>query len=197
MTGRLFLILGAAFLAACSDYIVPEGEITDRNMTIPGNIYEIEVGDGIKLVLDDGIPAGQAVIRTHENVQQYIKAEFDRDDVIFTVDARRYKNLDVTVIASLSQYRDFTASGGSEIYSADAMLLDDASFDLSGGSNFSGYDLSVARADVDVSGGSVLSITVTDALTGEISGGSKIYYKGRPSILNVENSGGSQIVACD
>ena len=32
---------------------------------------------------------------------------------------------------------------------------------------------------------------------GEISGGSKIYYKGRPSILNVENSGGSQIVACD
>ena len=216
MTGRLFLILGAVFLAACSDYIIPEGEITDRNMTIPGNIYEIEVGDGIKLVLDDGIPAGQAVIRTHENVQQYIKAEFDRDDVIFTVDARRYKNLDVTVIASLSQYRDFTASGGSEIYSADAMLLDDASFDLSGGSmavvagecrradidcsggsNFSGYDLSVARADVDVSGGSVLSITVTDALTGEISGGSKIYYKGRPSILNVENSGGSQIVACD
>ena len=190
-------MFGAAFLAACSDYIVPEGEITDRNMTIPGNIYEIEVGDGIKLVLDNEIPAGQAVIRTHENVQQYIKAEFDRDDVIFTVDARRYKNLDVTVIASLSQYRDFTASGGSEIYSADAMLLDDASFDLSGGSNFSGYDLSVARADVDVSGGSVLSITVTDALTGEISGGSKIYYKGRPSILNIENSGGSQTVACD
>lgn len=50
---------------------------------------------------------------------------------------------------------------------------------------------------MDVSGGSVLSITVTEALTGENSGGSKIYYKGRPSILNVENSGGSQTVACD
>ena len=140
-------MFGAAFLAACSDYIVPEGEITDRNMTIPGNIYEIEVGDGIKLVLDNEIPAGQAVIRTHENVQQYIKAEFDRDDVIFTVDARRYKNLDVTVIASLSQYRDFTASGGSEIYSADAMLLDDASFDLSGGSVSVGVPTSIVRAD--------------------------------------------------
>lgn len=67
------------------------------------------------LILSDDVPAGKAVIRTHGNVQPYIKAEIRGDEVIFSVDAHRFKDLEVTVSASLGQYDDFTASGGSAI----------------------------------------------------------------------------------
>ena len=66
--------------------------------------------------------------------------------------------------------------------------------DCSGGSQYYGYDFPTQIAEVLVSGGSHLEITASESLTGENSGGSKIYYKGNPSILNVNNSGGSETV---
>lgn len=69
-----------------------------------------------------------------------------------------------------------------------------AEIDCSGGSVFHGYDLAVESAEVENSGGSRIELSVMQSLTGENSGGSVIFYKGSPSILNVNNSGGSQTV---
>lgn len=212
---KKYLLFGAVITCAlamisCSEWLEPEGEIVNRWMEVSGSIDRIETGDGITLVLTDDVPAGEAVIITHGNVQPYIKAETTADKVTFTVNAKRFKNLDVTIEASLSQYRDFTASGGARIYTEGQLSLPEAEFNVSGGSQatfsgecasagiecsggsvFYGYGLTVGNAEVVNTGGSKLEITVTQSLTGENSGGSNISYKGTPSILNVNNTGGS------
>lgn len=115
MKASMFIAIAALSLASCTDYLTPEGEVVEREIEIPQSINEIEIGDGMTLILSDDVPAGKAVIRTHGNIQPYIKAEIRGDEVIFTVDAHRFKDLEVTVSASLVQYNDFTASGGSAI----------------------------------------------------------------------------------
>lgn len=122
-------------LTSCADYLTPDGEITEREIEIPTAAEGIEITDGMRLVLDETIPAGTAIIRTHGNIQSYIKAETNRNRTIFTVDARRFKNLDVTITISPASYNTFTASGGSEIYSPEMQDLAKASFIISGGSH--------------------------------------------------------------
>lgn len=213
MRRNLLLLAGVLTMTSCAESLTPEGEIVDRRVEISRAVDRIEIGDGMTLVLTKDIPAGEALIRTHGNVQPYIGVETDADRVAFTIQAKRFKNLDVTVEASLDQYRDFAASGGARISTDGALALTEAVFtvsggsqaavsgtcasariDCSGGSVFQGYGLSTQSAEVVNSGGSRLEINVTQSLTGENSGGSVLRYRGEPSILNVNNSGGSQTI---
>ena len=227
--------IGLLSLTSCADYLTPDGEITEREIEIPTAAEGIEITDGMRLVLDEAIPAGTAIIRTHENIQPYIKAETNRNRTIFTVDARRFKDLDVTITTSPASYRSFTASGGSRIYASEPFTAPDAAITLSGGShaslaatcstmaidcsggseltlkgtcdnadiNCSGgshcyaYGFTTTKAAVNISGGSGLEITVTESLAGENLGGSRIRYKGTPSLLNINNSGGSTTVPAE
>lgn len=216
MKKYLFLLAGTLAMVSCSDCLEPEGEIVDRRIEISDEIDRIEIGDGMTLVLTESVPSGEVLVRTHGNVQPYVEATTEAGKVTFTIRAQRFKNLDVTVEASLSQYRDFSASGGARIETDGRLALSDAVFsvsggsratfsgecaavriDCSGGSLFEGYGLSVARAEVVNSGGSQLEISVTQSLTGENSGGSVIGYKGSPAELIVNNSGGSRVVKAD
>lgn len=228
-------IAGLLTLTSCADYLTPEGGITEREIEIPAAAGSMEITDGMRLVLEETLPAGTAIIRTHENIQPYIKAESVRNNTIFTVDARRFKNLEVTITASPASYTSFIASGGSEIYSPERQNLAKASFIISGGSHAKisatcdtasiecsggseltltgasananiicsggsrcyAYDFAAQTATVDISGGSNLEITVTESLTGDNSGGSHIRYKGTPSYLNINNTGGSTTSAAE
>lgn len=58
-------------------------------------------------------------------------------------------------------------------------------------------DFATETATVDISGGSDLEITVTGSLTGDNSGGSHIRYKGTPSYMNINNTGGSTTAAAE
>lgn len=92
---------------------------------------------------------------------------------------------------SLGQF-EIEMSGGSRVDATgtvDKCSIDDCS----GGSQMIAYGLACRELDADVSGGSRVEITVNEALTGDISGGSWINYKGSPSIVNVESRGGSKI----
>lgn len=227
--------IGLLTLTSCADYLTPEGEITEREIELPAAAEGIEITNGMRLVLDESIPSGTAIIRTHENIQPYIKAETDRNNTIFSVDARRFKNLEVTITTSPASYHTFIASGGSEIYSPERQDLAKASFIISGGSHAKisatcdtasiecsggseltltgasananiicsggsrcyAYDFAAQTATVDISGGSHLEITVAEALTGDNTGGSHIRYKGSPSYLNINNTGGSTTSAAE
>ena len=227
--------IGLLTLTSCADYLTPEGEITEREIELPAAAEGIEITNGMRLVLDESIPSGTAIIRTHENIQPYIKAETDRNNTIFSVDARRFKNLDVTITTSPASYNTFTASGGAQLYAPDMITIQDGRFIASGGAmmtlsascnaasiicsggselnlkgesatadiNCSGgsrcyaYDFAAQTATVDISGGSHLEITVAEALTGDNSGGSPIHYKGTPSYLNINNTGGSTTSAAE
>lgn len=229
MKPRLILLLGALALASCSECLTPHGEIVEREMTLFSDASHIEVSDGIRIVFSDEVPAGQAIVRTHDNVQPYVEARTDGDRILFGIDARRFRNLDVTITTSPVPYSRFTASGGSEMRMPQQVSLrevtfvvsggskalftcecDEAMIDCSGGSEIActgrcdrsvincsggsrlyGYDFPARVSEVVVSGGSRLEVTVTESLTGENSGGSVIFCKGNPNILNINNSGGS------
>lgn len=198
-------------LTSCADYLTPDGEITEREIEIPTAAEGIEITDGMRLVLDETIPAGTAIIRTHGNIQSYIKAETNRNRTIFTVDARRFKNLDVTITTSPASYHTFTASGGAQLYAPDMITIQDGRFIASGGAVMTlsascnaasiicsgGSELNIkgesATADINCSGGSHCYAYdfATETATVDISGGSHIRYKGTPSYLNINNTGGS------
>jgi hypothetical protein len=83
------------------------------------------------------------------------------------------------------------ASGGSDIHiSGSAKTLD---IDVSGGSDFKGFDLTVENCTVEASGGSDVSVTATKELNVESSGGSDVYYKGAAMIRNIKSSGGGSV----
>lgn len=86
-------------------------------------------------------------------------------------------------------------SGGSELTLTGASA--NANIICSGGSRCYAYDFAAQTATVDISGGSNLEITVTESLTGDNSGGSHIRYKGSPSYLNINNTGGSTTSAVE
>lgn len=198
-------------LTSCADYLTPDGEITEREIEIPTAAEGIEITDGMRLVLDETIPAGTAIIRTHGNIQSYIKAETNRNRTIFTVDARRFKNLEVTITTSPASYHTFTASGGAQLYAPDMITIQDGRFIASGGAVMTlsascnaasiicsgGSELNIkgesATADINCSGGSHCYAYdfATETATVDISGGSHIRYKGTPSYLNINNTGGS------
>lgn len=83
------------------------------------------------------------------------------------------------------------ASGGSDIHiSGTAKTMN---IDVSGGSDFKGFDLTVENCTIDASGGSDVSVTATRELNVDSSGGSDVYYKGAAMIRNVRSSGGGSV----
>ena len=181
-------------LTSCADYLTPDGEITEREIEIPTAAEGIEITNGMRLVLDESIPSGTAIIRTHGNIQSYIKAETNRNRTIFTVDARRFKNLDVTITISPASYNTFTASGGSEIYSPEMQNLAEASFIISGGSHAK-ISATCGTASIECSGGSEIDLTGASANANIIcSGGSRCYaYDFAAQTATVDISGGSHL----
>jgi hypothetical protein len=65
--------------------------------------------------------------------------------------------------------------------------------DVSGAGSYRALDLASTNADVDVSGASKATISVSDDLKAEASGAAKILYRGTPKSREIESSGGSSI----
>ena len=66
--------------------------------------------------------------------------------------------------------------------------------ECNGASTAEDFNLVCQNADVDLTGASLLSLTVNSSMTGTNSGASKILYKGDLDKILVENSGASSIV---
>ena len=153
-----FIALAALVMTSCGDYLTPDGEIVECDMEIPSDAKGIEIAD--------------AIVRTHLNIQSYIKADIEGDRLVFSVDARRFKDLDVTITTSPASYRSFTASGGSRIYASEPFTAPDAAITLSGGSHAS-LSAKCSTMAIDCSGGSELTLKGTcDNADINCSGGS-------------------------
>ena len=83
------------------------------------------------------------------------------------------------------------ASGGSEVtLSGEA---ETASIDLSGGSRIEAFSLLTTTLQAVLSGGSTAEVNVADYIAANLSGGSRLIYKGSPRI-DLDSSGGSSII---
>ena len=63
----------------------------------------------------------------------------------------------------------------------------------SGGSNFDLNELVVHNAQIELSGGSQGTINLNGTLNADLSGGSRLFYRGSPILENINTSGGSSI----
>ena len=67
----------------------------------------------------------------------------------------------------------------------------------SGGSSLDLSKFTVANADIDFSGGSQGTINLSGRLNANLSGGSKLFYIGSPTLGDISTSGGSSITGID
>lgn len=108
------------------------------------------------------------------------------------------------------EYLEVQASGGSDIRlevevnsilakvsgGADIVLSGSANYieaNTSGGGDLKALNLTVQSAKLWASGGSDISIDVTESLEANASGGADIRYRGNPSQLDIHNSAGGEI----
>jgi hypothetical protein len=84
-----------------------------------------------------------------------------------------------------------TASGGSDTRLRGSART--ARLHSSGGSDLDASGFTVAEADVQSSGGSDVSLTVSEKIVANASGGSDITYSGDPRTVDVNASGGADV----
>ena len=75
---------------------------------------------------------------------------------------------------------DFNLSGGSHVRLTGS--ADDLDINCSGGSHIDLEGLSADNADINLSGGSHATVNVSGTLNVDLSGGSRVYYVGNPTI---------------
>lgn len=71
----------------------------------------------------------------------------------------------------------------------------DVKVDGSGGSEAELAEFGALNVDASLSGGSSAAVSLQGDLTGELSGGSEVYYAGKPARISVSKSGGARVVA--
>lgn len=86
---------------------------------------------------------------------------------------------------------EFELSGGSQVELEGAG--DNLFIDASGGSQLDLEDFPITDADIHMSGGSQVTINISGTLDADLSGGSRIYYVGTPTLGDTDFSGDSGI----
>lgn len=87
---------------------------------------------------------------------------------------------------------DFNLSGGSHVTLSGS--TDDLSIKCSGGSHINLEAFSVSNADIDLSGGSHATVNVGGTLDAKLSGGSKVFYVGEPTMGEIDVDWDSDII---
>lgn len=92
---------------------------------------------------------------------------------------------------SASGNASLQASGASTITLSGKAV--DADIDSSGASTVNLTDFAVRDARVNVSGASNATVSATGTLSGDVSGASRLYYTGNPTMGNIDTSGSSSV----
>jgi hypothetical protein len=86
---------------------------------------------------------------------------------------------------------DLELSGGSHVDVEGS--ADDLTVDASGGSTLDLSDFPVHDASIEFSGGSSGTISLDGNLDADVSGGSRLWYIGSPTLGNIDTSGGATV----
>ncbi len=97
---------------------------------------------------------------------------------------------DISLNVNADKIKCHISGGGDATLNGKASNVD---INLNGGGDLDARNLKAANLDFEVSGGSDIHVNVTNALTGQISGGGNVYYTGAPQKVNVDARGGSKV----
>lgn len=207
--------------------IVPEGEIITQTRTFDiasieatlreGNTYGyLTVENGMEVLFDEELPDGTIEVTTHENIQPYV------DVVVSTLYPyvrirlnNDYEYDHASVKLRMSPNLFFAFDGSHFIFKDEvakrkmAFLLSKNSYvELSGsceifsvilnGGTMNVTNMNVATAHMSLMNDAKIStINISESLTGYLTSGSKLYYKGTPAEMDIQVSDGAELIKCD
>lgn len=170
----------------------------------------VEADENLLDIIETKVRGGTLIISTNENIKQ-----FKTMNIYLT-----FKDIDDMEISGAchlsgeNKFRfndlDLDCSGASEVdikLSANSLNMDISgassvdlfgsaeriSLDISGASSLDAYELEMVDCDIEVSGAANARISVNNELSAEVSGASKLRYKGNPKIISHEVSGAGSL----
>lgn len=176
----LALVVGLSLVfTSCEefgDWITPSGNVTQEDRTVTG-YSGLDVSHAFNAYVNFSDTEESIVVEANENLQQYIICEVRNGKLTIKLQDRifvKWGQSTMNVYITTKYLNEFDASGASNIYLEDPLIVDDLSVDLSGASNFEG-EVYVSDMVADISGASNLILTGTaDYARMDVSGASTV-----------------------
>lgn len=212
---------------ALKPIIIPEGEIITQTRTFDiasieatlreGNTYGyLTVENGMEVLFDEELPDGTIEVTTHENIQPYVDVVVSSFDPYVRIRLNNDYEYDHASVKLRMSPNLFFAFDGSHFIFKDevakrkmAFLLSKNSYvELSGsceifsvilnGGTMNVTNMNVATAHMSLMNDAKIStINISESLTGYLTSGSKLYYKGTPAEMDIQISDGAELIKCD
>ncbi len=199
---------GSFNLSFCNK-IVGSG-ITKIEQRDIGDFQKVDVSGAmnVEVIADTDF---NVLVEADDNLLGQIRTELDGDTLKVYSKGWLSPKTKITVKISMPNLAGIEVSGASnvtasnlknedlkvELSGASKLKIDgkttNAKFDVSGASKFDGENLEIENAEIDNSGASSVLVSVSDSLTVDASGASKITYIGNP-VVEKNVSGASSVV---
>jgi hypothetical protein len=183
-------VVGAVLIAACGP--IGSGDLVSEDREV-GEFEGIQVSGGIDLVLTVDPAADVSVTVVYDdNLLERIETEVEGTTLVirsrgsYSVSGPG-RHVEVTTPA----LEELAASGGSDVEGSGT--LDMLVIAASGGSDLDLSDLVAGSVSVNASGGSDVTVNVTEEVVGSASGGSNLTILGDPTSQRVDVSGGADV----
>ena len=166
----------------------------------------IEADENLLPVIETKVKGGTLIITTNENIK-----DFKTLNIYLTF--KKMNDMEISGACHLTGENKFSfdnleldCSGASEVdmkLSASSLEMDISgasnidlygsaekiSLDISGASSLEAYELETVNCDIEASGAANARISVSNELSAEVSGASKLRYKGNPKLISHDVSG--------
>jgi hypothetical protein len=189
---------------------VGSGNMTTQEFAIT-DFTGVAAGNGFQVIITQGANYNVKVT-TDDNLQQYVDVQKSGDTLTVKINAISWSSNGLKVEIVMPDVSQITLSGGSTgsasgfnvAHNVNIHLSGGSSFTMtgsadslstecSGGSNLHFGDFQVHDADIIFSGGSQGTINLDGTLDANLTGGSHLYYKGNPTLGNINTSSGAGI----
>ncbi len=176
----------------------------------------VDASHGFNVVITQG--SNYSIrITTDDNIQQYVDVQKNGDTLELGIKPMTW--VSTTTLKAEITMPDLTVvelSGGAKANAANFSLTHNFQSNLSGGSsltmsgqatdliatgsggaNMHFQEFKVHNANLDLSGGSQATVNLDGTLSGDLSGGARLFYKGNPTLGDINTSGGATINKID
>lgn len=205
-------VTGNSLLPSLPQFFVKvngSGNLRTERRDVP-NFTGIKVGGATNVEINVG-DAQSVEVTTDDNLLEVTKTYVKNDTLYVERKGKIWTSTPLRIRVTVPELKRLNLSGASRAelknVLADNFELDlsgaskvsiegeAATFivDMSGASNLDADNFKASKAVVDVSGASKASIFVTDDLSAEASGASKIFYGGNPKFIRENESGASRV----
>jgi hypothetical protein len=206
------VLVGAVLVAACSEDITGSGVIVSEPRDVAA-FDRIEAEAGIIVAITvDAAAQPSVTVNYDDNVVDAVVTSVSGGTLQVRLDAAvgfpRGEDRSVDVV--LPALTALDASGGSVVSAAGltgSLILDasggavvtisgagdELALDASGGAIVTADGFDARSADVDLSGGSLVTLRSSESVDGAASGGAQLTIIGDPATIDVDTSGGAQV----